>query len=43
LEDLRRLLIKEKQWLKDEDRDVKKIWEGLFFSKFLISRGLEKL
>ena len=34
LDDLIRLLIEEKSWFRDEDKDIKKIWEGLFYSKY---------
>ena len=33
LQDLRQRLILKKLWVEDEDRDLKIIWEGLFFSK----------
>ena len=34
LDDLIRLLVEEKTWFRDEDKDIKKIWEGLFYSKY---------
>ena len=33
LKELSRLLIKERQWVSDPDKDLKLLWEGLFYGK----------
>lgn len=37
MDELQKLLIKERLWFRDEDKEIKKVWEGLFYSKYRYS------